>query len=184
MENKKISNIFRWKNGKGMNRLLNTAMLSAAVFLSSTASAAIVYEDMGFIKGSGGVVNKFQINEAGAYQVSLIDFKYPTSFDTLSVQITQGSQNPLAEVGRWDEGMNIFNASAPGVYYANVSGNMGDKAWELGLYGLQVTTVPIPPSFIMLISGIVALAAFGKGGRKLSSQCESKTADKMVLAPT
>jgi hypothetical protein len=165
--------------------LFSIITISTVLLLSTAANAAtVVYEDMGFIKGYGGTTSKFAIDKAGQYEVSLIDFKYPTNFDSLSVQITQGNPSPLSEIGRWDAGTNIFNASAPGVYYANIVGNMGANSYDLGLYGLQITAsvVPIPPSFILLISGVVVLAAFGNGGRRLSAQRDVEAKHNLELA--
>jgi hypothetical protein len=174
---------FRWK--RPTEKLFSIMTISAALLLSTGANAAtVVYEDVGFIKGYGGTTNQFEIDKAGQYEVSLIDFKYPTNFENLSVQITQGSPSPLSEVGRWDVGSNIFNASAPGVYYANIVGDMGVNSYNLGLYGLQInaSVVPLPASFILMVSAIVAIAAFGNGGRRLSSQVETEAKHQLEAA--
>jgi len=107
----------------------------------------------------------FTIKQAGSYQVTLSDFKFPKNFSELDLLI---GTSVAPESGKLQgPGTFTFNAT-PGTYWANVFG-ITDKPLDIGLYGIRieqmsVAPVPVPTSILMLGSALVAFVGFGRGG--------------------
>lgn len=195
---------------KGMNlrrTVLAVGLLSTMV--AGGASAAVVYEDVGFLSlagtGSSGFsslsigqgagsavatkVNSFSIATPGQYTASLADFDFPQAFSKVGLAITSfvNGQSKLGEV--WGDGQFTFTASAPGTYYASLLAEPSAVA-SVGLFGVQVADysgvtaapVPVPPAILFLTSAVAVFAAFGRGGRKLRDEDSAKRAGAPGLA--
>ncbi len=165
------------------SRNVAAAALLATACLTSAQAAIIVYEDVDFIKGTDTRSESFTIKQAGSYQVTLSDFRFPKSFTELDLLIGTAASKEFHgdEVGSIKgPGIFTFNAIA-GTYWANVLG-ITDKPLDIGLYGIRieqmnsVSAVPLPTSILMLGSALVAFVGFGRGG--LVSRFRSETHDK------
>ena len=140
----------------------------------SAGAGSVVLEDVGFIKGVDGITTPFTVTYAGEYEALLVDFEFPTAFESLSLQITQGvGFDPLtgetSEIGRLSgEGSFTFYAE-PGNYFANVLGDAGGNL-DIGLYGFKLTqltspvatAVPLPSAVFLFLTSILLLATFVK----------------------
>jgi hypothetical protein len=154
------------------------------MFLAAHANAAtIIYEDVGFIKGTGGTTTQFRIEgSAPGYQIQLIDFAFPTEFSSIAVQIVQGDPTAPNEIGRWSVGTYDLSDLDPGVYYANVAGAM-DNQLDLGLYGVQITSVPIPPGLVLFASGVVLLVLLGEHRKHVKATAMEPVTDNIYNQP-
>ena len=124
------------------------------IFLGN-AQAATVFQTTGFISGIEGYTYSFTSGEEDeAYQVTLSDLSFaPLAFDFLGISIS----TPLETLGSINgPGSFLFNVEPNSIYYANVFG-VGSGPYETGLYGLEITTVPIPTSLWIFGSGLCAL---------------------------
>jgi hypothetical protein len=152
----------------------------------SANAATVVFEDVGFIKGTGASTSQFRIDgSAPGYQLQISDFAFPTEFSDLGVQITQGNPMELNEIGRWDQvGTYDIGALDAGIYYANVYGVVGsaEGAIDLGLYGVQITTVPVPSGLVLFASAIALLVTLGERRRRNKHSEEDTTASQPTEA--
>ena len=151
---------------------------------SGTVQAAkTVYADVDFLYGTVKVANseKFHIEAAGLYKATLTDFKFPNTFTGefgLSINTDETTVKTIMGPGSF-----TFQATSNTDYWANVFGFAG-KPLDLGLYGVkvvQVSAVPLPGAAMLLMSGLVALVGFGRGGAQLVST--PRPADSDVAMP-
>jgi len=133
-------------------------VLSGIVLLWSAGAAdaaMVVYDDTGFISGktAGYSSNEFTIENSGIYTATLKDFKFPDLFQNLGLIITANGTDELGRIN----GPGSFNfAAAPGMYTASLYGLAGG-AMELGLYGVSVAPVALPPALVLLGSSLLVL---------------------------
>lgn len=134
------------------------AVLGGMVLLGAAGAAdaaMVVYSDTGFISGKsvGYASNEFTIDNSAVYTATLKDFKFPDPFQNLALIITT---NGTEELGRIN-GPGSFNfAAAPGIYTASLYGLAGGTL-ELGLYGVNIAPVALPPALVLLGSSLLVL---------------------------
>ena len=154
------------------NQSLFLAILRQALFLLLLGNAAfghaatVVYENAALVSGTPGQFgyeNRFvELNEAGSYQASLTDFEFPAAFRTLGLIITSSTEK-MAEI--WGNGEARFEAE-PGKYFLGLA-YQTDENINLGMYGVNLayldtaaSTVPLPASLWLLITGVMAIASY------------------------
>lgn len=145
-------------------RLKRYWVVMAVILLSwpQFVGAATVLEETGYIFGFSGENYSFVADQTPlVYSVTLTDFEFPAAFDYLGVAITT-STDKVAEL--LAPGMTTFNAEPGTTYFANILGNAANPPGA-GLFGINITAVPVPPTLLLLGSGIFALVALK---RKLS----------------
>ena len=155
------------KPGKLHSVLMALSIVLAGLCTMEARAAAVVYENVGFFAGPGHDSHSFTVASAGTYQAKLTDFKFPEYFSELSLSVTTS----LTELGRVDTpGLFQFDAAPGTTFYANVYG-VPAGALDLGLYGINVSAmsdgnvspVPVPMSLVLMVSGMIALRALGRG---------------------
>lgn len=133
-------------------------------YAGNTASdEGVVYEQVSFLTGSGYFTDKFSIDTAGTYQVTLTDFEFPNALIETGLNVTTATESFGSLIG---PGSFTFDAD-PGSYYLSFFG----KAPELGQYGIEiaqygivisqpgdVSTVPVPAAAWLFGSGLLGLA--------------------------
>ena len=152
---------------------------SGAVQASKT-----VYADVDFLYGTVKVANseKFHIETAGLYKATLTDFKFPNAFTGdfgLSITTDETLVKSIKGPGSF-----TFQATPDTYYWANVYGFAGEPL-NLGLYGVKVVQVmatPLPGAAMLLLSGLVALVGFGRGGAQLMGTPRAAEPDVTNLA--
>ncbi|MBL0713219.1 MAG: hypothetical protein JJV98_05915 [Desulfosarcina sp.] len=126
------------------------------VFLTSTAGlAAPVFEITDYISDIEGLTFSFDIGATpGSFEATLSDLSYgPLAFDFLGLSISTATQT----LGAIESPGSINFSGTPDItYYANIFG-VGAGDFDTGLFGIQIAPVPIPPSLIMLLSGLFLL---------------------------
>jgi hypothetical protein len=167
-------------------KFLKAVLVMACIMLTSQSvhAAQVVYEDVGFIFGTEATSSQFSISRAGTYEATLSDFQYPSSFEVLSFQLTQGSPSELFEVGRLENTGSFTFDVGVGSYYANIFGVAGG-AHEIGLYGLQITqlatsAVPLPPAVLLFLSSALVMFLFGFNGSP--EERDESAENRMVTA--
>ncbi len=148
--------------------LLGVCVLASA---GSVQAASVIYEKSGFLGNFGTnsftrtpeytvaqqftAVNEFQLTSPGTYKATFVDFGFSEQFEELRFSITSFKE-PDKNLGEWGEGTFNFEASQSGTFYATVIGNPGNTL-GIGLYGVQISSVPLPPALLLLLSSLMAL---------------------------
>ena len=121
-----------------------------------TAAGDIVFETTGWIIGTDGVNYSFSANVAPfTYLVKLSDLSEAPNFgfDFLYLSITTSTGQIDSIVG---PGSFTFDAVDGETYFVNVFGEgAGNKL--SGLFGVEITAVPIPTSLLLLGPGLLGL---------------------------
>jgi hypothetical protein len=135
--------------------LLAGLLVFASLFSTTATASTTVYEDVGFLAGFEYGTDPFEITDAGLYQATLTDFEYPAGFDYLSLAVTSSTDmfGFIELTGGITSGMFTFYAD-PGIYFASI---IGDTSGSLGLYGVDITAVPEPSTWLMLMIGILLM---------------------------
>lgn len=131
-------------------------MLIVLFVIPSYTSATTVYETVGWIEGTQGLSLPFQADQSPyTYQATLADLSISPifGFDYLFLAITSTTTSYGSIVG---PGSFIFDVVPNELLFANVFG-IGGGDTGFGLFGVQVTTVPVPGAVWLLGSGLVGL---------------------------
>jgi hypothetical protein len=141
-------------------------MLIIAVFLvPACASASIVFETTGWITGSEGLTFNFTADQSPyTYQATLTDLSTVPyfGFDFLFLSVTSSTEILASIIG---PGSFTFPVEAGKLYFANVFGTGGGEM-DAGLFGLEITTVPIPGSVWLLGSGLIGIVGIRRKFKK------------------
>jgi hypothetical protein len=161
-----------------MNKLVSKTLrgvLGACALFAFTAggvhAAAVppsfgdpVYEKVAFIVGDGTFNEAFTVDFAGNYQASITDFGVPERFDFLLFAVTttknvMGSMvlETMSGPGTPDSKSFTFFAEPGITYFANIAGSSSSAPFALGLFGAEVTYVPIPAAAALLLSALLGL---------------------------
>jgi hypothetical protein len=136
-------------------------ILSVMLFvIPSCDVASTVYETTGWITGpeGEGMVFDFAADVSPyTYEVTLSDLSTAPffGFDFLFLSITTATETVDSLVG---PGSFTFAAIPDKTYFANVFGTGGGDVGA-GLFGLEITAVPVPPAILLLGSGLVGMVA-------------------------
>jgi len=168
---------------KTVTDLGRISILAVVLFLIllgviTEANAMLVVEEVEFVDEAEGESERFYIKQPGLYELTLIDFKFPEAFESLSVQLTRGGNIEhdnslgLTEVNRLTgPGSFTFEVGFSGNYFANIFAIPG-KEFGTGLFGLQInqlsteiSAVPLPPAFLLLLSGLGMLVSLTRKHR-------------------
>jgi hypothetical protein len=139
---------------------LAVVLLCSLVF-AAHASTVTPFATTDFVIGALTINEPFTVPQAGTYRATIADFGPETplaSFDTLLFVIT--TTGPISFIdavdGAGGKGMFDFTG-APGVqYWANIVAQLGSPG-AVGLFGAEVSLVPIPPTLLLLGSGLLGL---------------------------
>lgn len=119
--------------------------------------ATTVFETTGWIIGNGGDNFDFVADQAPyTYQATLSDLSEVPyfGFDFLYLMISHGTET----VGSiTTSGSFTFTAVPDDTYFANVFGTAGGGSINAGLFGVEVTAIPIPTTLMLLGSGLLVL---------------------------
>lgn len=125
------------------------------------AGASTVFETTGFITGTEGVTFDFEADTAPfTYRTTLSDLSEDPffGFTFLYLAITTSGNTVGSIVG---PGSFLFDATPGETYFANIFGT-GGGTMGAGLFGIEITAVPVPPALLLLGSGLFALFALRK----------------------
>lgn len=145
-------------------KLKIVGVILAIVLLSTPqfAGATSVFETTGWITGTEGVTFDFEADTApfDDYKVTLSDLStdpfFGFDFLFLSLTTSTGTVDNIFGPGSF-----TFDATPGETYFANIFGTGGGTVGA-GLFGIEITAVPVPPAVLLLGSGIFALFALKK----------------------
>lgn len=169
-----------------MRNLIASAFLMAGIAATTPVQAAIVdyvnpapfegvagetlFEDVQFIQGADGTLNNLGKVDAGWYQLTLTDFIFPTAFQDLRVAITTATSvvSIVDLQDGFDQAISYLQLNDHDSYYLSVYG--ASQGAGFALYGVQlanysVSSVPLPASLVLLVSGLLAWGATARKRR-------------------
>lgn len=144
-----------------------TLLCAAAVAPFAGARASVVLENVtNLMQGSGSFVDSFTVSTPGTLTISLANIPWLDTISDLQFSLASGSQlvGPTLDTGT--ESFQIQAGTYSGMLFGDANGSHG-----LGLYNLDISfqpqsPVPLPASFLLLISGLGGLLAT-QASRKL-----------------
>ena len=151
---------------KCFKSLIFAAVLLCSLAMAAQASTITAYSKTGFVIGSETFNEGFTVPVAGQYKAIITDFGTPTAFSSLLLAITTTSPLGLIDFANGAGGTGMFTFSAtPGVnYFANIAATVTGTP-NIGLFGAEVSLVPIPGSLLLLGSGLLGLIMIGRRKR-------------------
>jgi len=170
------------KNVKKNHGLLRMRRIFSVLFvvIASSASAAvfsaelpigstIIYEELSFVDGTETSIQSFSDLDEGLYKLRLTDFEFPEAFGFLGATFSSstdvvgslllGEHNSSASL--------VFEIDQPDTYYLAVAGIAG-SAYNLGMYGVELAAVPLPPAAYLFFSGLMGVVLVGRRARERS----------------
>ncbi len=136
--------------------LIGAVALACAV--GTAQASTVVFESTGFFSGAvPGFANpSFTITTGGNYLATLSDLSFgPMGFSTLLMSV---STSTISLGNTSSPGSFSFMAS-PGKYFANV---VGLSTGLGGIFGLQISQVPVPATAYLFGSGLIGLLTIAR----------------------
>ena len=151
------------------NFMLAAMTVGAMLTTSGNTWAATVYEEVELFQTETFFTDSFDISEAGVYKATLTDFNFPAPMsDTgMNVTTTTDSLGSLMAPGSF-----TFDAT-PGTYFVSFFG-FADiltpaqyrrcflPKTQLGMYGIDISAVPVPAAAWLFGSGLIGLAVVAR----------------------
>jgi hypothetical protein len=137
--------------------MLLVIILSWILLTSAAGMATPIFETSDYINGIEGLTYNFDIGaNPGEFEATLSDLSFgPLGFDFLGLSISTATHT-LGAIE--SPGVIYFSGTPETTYYANIFG-VGAGEFDTGLFGVQVEAVPLPPSLLMILSGLFLLVA-------------------------
>jgi hypothetical protein len=129
--------------------------------MSSARASTVVYEDFRMIAGDLVSTTPFEVTQPGIYQADLVDFEFPAPFDILALGITQDMESLGFGFGT---GSFTFEVTTPGTLLAHLAAIPAEEG--VGTYALQIKAVPIGPSAVLFLSGLIGMVTVGRRNNK------------------
>lgn len=110
------------------------------ITISATGSGVTAFQTT---QGVGALFSSqtVQVSTAGAYELTLTDFAFPTAFANLAVVVTSGTSVTTTIFSAGESTLTL----SPGTYILNVLAQVGPSA-TYGLYGLALGAAPPAPA--------------------------------------
>jgi hypothetical protein len=135
-------------------KLFLVSMAIACLLIPHYAGAATVLDETDSIMGASWVTYSFTTDQTSSdYEVTLTDFGFPAAFEFLGVAIT--TSNVLAAM-LLEPDTKTFSLDPETTYLASVFG-IAAEPLGTGLFNINVTAIPIPPSLILLGTSVFGL---------------------------
>ena len=149
--------------------------MGTMLITSSNAWAATVYDKVELFQTETFFTDSFEISEAGAYKATLTDFNFPVPMIDIGMNVTTTTDSLGSHMA---PGSFKFNAM-PGTYFVSFFGTADiftptqlegcffrkshhrcfPLKTQLGMYGIDISAVPVPASVWLFGSGLNGLAA-------------------------
>ena len=145
-----------------MKKTYRTVVMTIGALLFTAGNAwanTVVYDRVELFQTQAFFTDTFAILDAGNYRATLTDFAFPVAMmdSGMSVTTTTDSLGSLMAPGSF-----TFNATA-GNYFVSVYGAADTLApLELGLYGIEISQVPVPAAIWLFASGLLGLVGIAK----------------------
>jgi len=131
--------------------------LSLVLITPHCVGATLVWETTGWITGSGSESYSFVADkEPYTYQATLADLSVAPwfGFDFLFLQVST-STKIAGSIG--SPGSFTFIAEPGKTYFASVFGNAINTGANTGYFGVEIKTIPIPATLMLLGSSLVGM---------------------------
>lgn len=148
-----------------IRHFLAAAIVAIGTWLLPPGAAradTVLYDSAGFIQGQQSFVQTFDITTPGTLTVTLSNIPWLDTIAGLNCFLSTATSVLGHSMGVGTESMNV----GTGMIYAHWFGN-ASGAYDLGVYGLKiafqpsgVSTVPLPASLILLLSGLGVLLSW------------------------
>ena len=119
--------------------------------------AATVYEKVELFQTETFFTDSFDISEAGLYKATLTDFEFPEAMVKSGMAVTTATEL----LGSVDApGSFTFDATL-GQYFVSFFGEAGAST-SYGMYGIEISQVPVPAAAWLFGSGLIGLAVVAR----------------------
>lgn len=147
-----------------MKRIIFVLVLGVLLaWIIPVNASTVVLEETGFIFGLGGETFSFVADQTPlVYEVTLTDLEFPGPFDVLGVAITTSVESVTELLA---PGTTMFDVDFGTTYFANVLGRTDDDLGA-GLFGINISAVPVPGAIWLLGSGLIGLVGLRRKFRK------------------
>jgi hypothetical protein len=142
-------------------------MTIGALLLTAGNSWAntVVYDKLELFKTETFFIEQFEISEAGSYMATLTNFDFPAPMIYTGMSVVTTTQLLGSTLGA---GSFTFDAT-PGIYSVGFFGTADPSTVSnpsnLGMYGMQISQIPIPAAMWLFGSGLLGLAIVSRANK-------------------
>ena len=137
--------------------------IGALLFTAGNSWAnTVVYDKVGLFKTETSFMEDFEISEAGSYMATLTNFNFPAFMIDTGMDVVTATQFLGSTLGA---GSFTFDAT-PGIYSVGFFGTADPSTLSnpsnLGMYGMQISQIPIPAAVWLFASGLLGLVVVSR----------------------
>ena len=148
-----------------MKKAFKTAVMTIGALLMAAGNAwanIVIYEKVDLFETQEFFSDSFFLCcggvESGPYRATLTDFDFPEAMVSTGMAVTTATEL----LGRLDApGSFTFDAMVDELYHVSFFGK-ADPSASFGLYGIEISQVPLPAAVWLFASGVLGLAAMGR----------------------
>lgn len=133
-----------------------TACILCAALAGRAHASEVLFDSTGFVMGQQSFVQSFNITGPGTLTVSLSNVDWPQTLSSLDVLLSSTGGSPLGpEMGAGTESFHVDGGLLFAQWFGKAQG-----ALDVGVYSMKIqfqpgaTTVPLPASIALLLSGL------------------------------
>lgn len=133
-----------------------TACILCAALAGRANASEVLFDSTGFVTGQQSFVQSFNITGPGTLTVSLSNVDWPQTLSSLDVLLSSTGGSPLGpEMGAGTESFHVDGGLLFAQWFGKAQG-----ALDVGVYSMKIqfqpgsTTVPLPASIALLLSGL------------------------------
>ena len=143
-----------------MNKAFKIIVMTIGLFLIAAGNSwanTVVYEEVELFDTQTVLNDTFTVIDASPYMAILTDFEFPEPMAQSGMAVTTATEllGSLNAPGSFN-----FDAT-PGDYFVSFFGEAGAST-SYGMYGIEISQVPLPAAVWLLGSGLIALVGVGR----------------------
>ena len=126
---------------------------------SHRADAEVLYDGVGFLQGTQSFTDSFSVSSPGTLTVTLGNVGWPQPLSSLSLLVSSASGAVGPEMSAGTSTFNVSSGNVFAQWFGTAQGSL-----DAGVYSLEIqfqpnagSTVPLPTSIALLLSGIALL---------------------------
>ena len=143
-----------------MKKAFKIAVMAVGVLLFTAGTSwanTVVYEEVELFDTQTVLNDTFTVIDDGTYRAVLTDFEFPEPMAQSGMAVTTATEL----LGSLNAPGSFTFEATPGEYFVSFFGEAGAST-SYGMYGIEISQVPVPAAVWLLGSGLIGLVGVAR----------------------